>query len=136
MSVVVHLNSAGRVPKTFFAVPGDTPFAIAVKGNAFSRQRLASEPLGGVVLTFSGIKAGSELWIMDQNRNVLGGMNSTGLNPSVTLNYYAAGSANNNVRILIIALGYEVLDLSYTLQGVNSTIPVFQRIDRTYNNPA
>ncbi len=136
MSVVMRLNSTGRVPKAFFSVPGDTPFAIAVKGHAFSRQRLASESLGSIVLTFSGIKAGSELWVMDQNRNVLGGTNSAALGQTVPINYYAPGSAGNNVRILIIALGYEVLDLSYTLPAANSTIPVFQRIDRTYNNPA
>ncbi|MEJ7805650.1 MAG: hypothetical protein WKG03_06980 [Telluria sp.] len=42
----------------------------------------------------------------------------------------------NNVRILIINLAYEVVDLTIELGTTNTTVPVFQRIDRNYRNPA
>lgn len=136
MGIVVCLQSTGRMSKTFFSVPTDIPYAIAIKGNSFARQRLPTESIGAINLSFPGIKAGSELWLMDQSRNVLAGTDSAGLNHSLSVNYFAPGSAKNNIRILIIALGYEVLDLSYTLPSVSTPIPIFQRIDRTYNNPA
>lgn len=102
----------------------------------YSNQSLPTDPVGNVVISFNGVKDGSEIKIFDIDKTLLNGTDSTSGIPSYILPRYAPGSAYNTVRILIINLGYEVIDLTYVLPTVNSTIPVFQRIDRNYRNPS
>lgn len=106
-----------------------TPFGI------YSRQSLATDPVGTLDITFSGIKDGSEIKVFDADKLLITGTESSAGIPLVTLSKYAPGSPYNTVRILIINLGYEVIDLTYELPAADATIPVFQRIDRNYRNP-
>lgn len=110
---------------------------MAVRGGSFvSRQALPTDPAGVITLTFSGVKAGSELYIFLPDGEVHAGVEPTVANQQLVVQRYVSGSPNNTVRVLIASLGYENLDFTIELPESNSTIPVFQRIDRTYRNPA
>jgi hypothetical protein len=100
----------------------------------YSRQSLPTDSIGNVTITFSGVKLGSEIKIFSASGVLIDGTESSSSLPSFILPKYAAGSANNTVRVLIVALAYEVLDITTVLSS-STTIPVFQRIDRTYKNP-
>lgn len=102
----------------------------------YSRQTLPTDPAGTVTLRFSGIKSGSELHIFYPDGSKGASIESSVENQQVTVQRYAAGSPFNNVRVLIASLGYENLDFNIELPEENSSIPVFQRIDRAYRNPA
>lgn len=97
---------------------------------------LPSDPVGQVTITFSGVKAGSEIKLISSGMTIIAGTDSASFNTSFVVDKYTVGSANNVIRILIIALGYEIIDISFTIPQSDASIPVFQRIDRTYNNPA
>lgn len=99
------------------------------------RVRLPTEPSGSVTITLSGVKAGSEAYIFDSTGNVLAGVESATDPQAFTLQRYATGNPLNSVRIFIASLGYENIDISYTLPETNSSIPIQQRIDRNYRNP-
>ena len=101
----------------------------------YSRQALPTDPVGTVDISFTGVKLGSEIKIFDDDSTLLDGTESSGATPSFTLQRYAPGSPYNTLRILIIALQYEVIDITYELTATDTTIPVFQRIDRNYRNP-
>lgn len=101
-----------------------------------ANQRLPTDAVGTVKLGISGVKPGSEVHIISADRTLLASNESVGGSVSFTLNRYAAGSANNSIRIVIVHTQYENLDISYELSATDSTIPVFQRIDRNYRNPA
>ncbi len=101
----------------------------------YSRQPLPTDPVGTVSVSFSGVKVGSEIKLFNADKALLDGTESSGVLPAFTMQRYAPGSQYNNVRILIMNLGYEVIDIPYELPSVNTTIPVFQRIDRNYRNP-
>lgn len=99
-------------------------------------QSLPSDPEGYVGLTFSGIKAGSELHIYYPDGSKGASIESAVDNQQVTVQRYVTGSPFNTVRVLIASLGFENLDFSIELPAFDSSIPVFQRIDRAYRNPA
>jgi len=99
-------------------------------------QRLPTDSVGTVGLTISGIKAGSEVHIISPDLSVLASNENAAGSTKFTLNRYAAGSPNNSVRIIIVHTQYENIEIPYELTAIDSTIPVFQRIDRNYRNPA
>lgn len=105
-------------------------------GALLSRQSLPTDPAGIVTLRFSGIKAGSELHIFYPDGSKGASIESSVDNQQVTVQRYAARSPFNNVRVLIASLGYENLDFSIELPEENSSVSIFQRIDRAYRNPA
>lgn len=108
----------------------------APKGiGTYSRQLLATDPIGDVTLTFPNVKAGSEIHIYAPDGTEIVGVESAIVGQQLTLQRYPSGSANNTVRIFICSLAYEDLDFNLTL-SVSSDIPTFQRPDRNYRNPA
>lgn len=102
---------------------------------ALARQSLATDAVGTVNVSFSGVKAGSEIKLFDQVGELLAGVESAAGTPAFVLSRFSDGSPNNDVRVLIISLSYEVLDFVITLTSANTNIPVFQRKDRNYRNP-
>lgn len=104
-------------------------------GLMYGVQRLPDEPIGSIFLTLTGIKSGSEASVFNQNGDLLATNELTSGDVVFQLPVYASGSANNNVRIFISSLQYENIDIQFSLRRENSTIPFFQRIDRTYKNP-
>jgi len=105
-------------------------------GRAVMLQRLPTDAVATTMLTITGVKAGSEVHIADPSRNLLfSDEAATGAPIRALLQRYAAGSPNNLVRILIVNLQYETMDITYELESATASLPVFQRIDRNYRNP-
>lgn len=112
------------------------PTVFADGPSVFDHQNLPTEPVGLISLRFSGIKAGSELHIYYQDGSKGASIESAVDNQQVTVQRYVTGSPFNTVRVLIASLGFENLDFNIELPASDSSIPVFQRIDRAYRNPA
>jgi len=104
--------------------------------NPIVRERAPTDAIGTIRLSLTGVKDGSEVAVFGPGGQVLGNIEHASGIPSFVLPRYAAGSPNNVVRIMVLALQYEVVDFDYTLAGTEATIPVFQRLDRSYRNPA
>lgn len=118
---------------TFNEAPGIRPlFSRSVMG----RMRLSTEAIGAINLSFTGVKSGSEIYIFDNTLTALAGVESASDPQTFSVPIYALGNALNSVRILIASLGYENIDLAFTLPQADATIPIQQRIDRNYKNPA
>ena len=90
-----------------------------------------TEVVSGVTLTFGGVKAGSEIHIFNLGGTLLASVESAVENQTISLQ-----TAGVQVRIFIASLGYENIDLKYTVPLSDAAVPVFQRIDRNYRNPA
>ena len=105
-------------------------------GTSFGLCRFTSDPVGIITLRFSGIKAGSELHLFLPDGSLHVTVESVIANQEVTVNRFASSNPNNNVRVLIVSLGYENLDFQFELPTSNAIVPIFQRIDRAYRNPA
>lgn len=97
--------------------------------------RFPTDPVGVITLRFSGIKTGSELHLFLPDGTPHAAVESAVANQEITVNRFASGNPNNNVRVLIVSLGYENLDFQYELPTSDAIVPVFQRIDRNYRNP-
>lgn len=121
---------AGAIP-----LPGSRGPMNPNHGAALGLGRLPTDPAGVVTLRFSGIKNGSELHIFYLDGSKGASVESAIDNQQVTVQRYVVGSPFNSVRVLIASLGYENLDFNIELPEENSSIPVFQRIDRAYRNP-
>lgn len=104
-------------------------------GTSFGVSRFTSDPAGIITLRFSGIKAGTELHLFLPDGTPHAAVESAVANQEITVNRFATGNPNNNVRVLIVSLGYENLDFQYELPTSDAIVPVFQRIDRNYRNP-
>lgn len=104
-------------------------------GTSFGLCRFASDPAGIITLRFSGIKAGTELHLFLPDGTPHAAVESAVANQEITVNRFSTGNPNNNVRVLIVSLGYENLDFQYELPTSDAIVPVFQRIDRNYRNP-
>lgn len=119
----------------FFAVPANVTGIAENECVQIGVQRLPSEPVGNVTLTFPNIKPGSELHIFSTvSGDEIAGIESVVASQAVTLPLYGSGNAYNVVRVFIASLAYENLDFAYTL-ATSASIPTFQRIDRNYSNP-
>lgn len=105
-------------------------------GASFGVFRHPTDPIGIIALRFSGIKAGSELHLFLPDGTPHASIESATANQEIVVNRFASGNPNNNVRVLIVSLGYENLDFQFELPTRDSVVPVFQRIDRAYRNPA
>lgn len=104
-------------------------------GAAFGVFRFPTDPVGIITLRFSGIMAGSELHLFLPDGTPHAAVESAVANQEITVNRFASGNPNNNVRVLIVSLGYENLDFQYELPTSDALVPIFQRIDRNYRNP-
>ena len=100
------------------------------------RFRAPNDPVGIVTLRFSGIKAGSELHLFLPDGSLHASVESVTANQEIVVNRFASGNPNNNVRVLIVSLGYENIDFQFELPTSDAIVPIFQRIDRAYRNPA
>lgn len=118
----IYNNSGGHVVLNVSG-GGDTP---TVRNGAGA----TTDVVSGVTLTFSGIKAGSEIHIFDENSVLLASVESAISNQTISLQV-----TGMQVRIFIASLGYENIDIPYAVPGSDAVIPVSQRIDRNYRNP-
>lgn len=85
----------------------DTPGLRASPASAVGRMRLPTEPLGTMTLTLINVVVGSRYRIERQGDGSLATPTASGEGVAasgtvaVTLDYYAAGNANNDVRIKV-----------------------------------
>ena len=99
------------------------------------RERLATDSIGTAQIVLTGVRLGSEAHIIAKDSTVLASADATGNALLFSIPRYSAGSPNNTVRVIVASLGYEMLDFDYTVTSESASIPVFQRVDRTYKNP-
>lgn len=127
----------GRLPRMASIVP-----APATRGPMFSfeagyynRGRLDTDSIGTTTVTFSGVPADSEIRVYDPDRNELAGIETCAANQVLSWAVYAAGSANNTVRIVIIDMTHRIKEFTYTSLVGNQSIPVQAEPDKWYANP-
>ena len=118
----IYNNSGGHVVLNISG-GGDTPTVRNGTG-------ATTDVVSGITLTFAGVKVGSEIHIFDSNATLLASVESAVENQTITLQVTGV-----QVRVFIASLGYENLDIPYLVPASDSTVPVFQRIDRNYRNP-
>ena len=82
-------------------------------------------------LTLTGLKPGSEVRIFNKATGAeIAGAESSGTSFSAKYDY----TADIDVYIVILALGYQWMQIDYTLTAEDASIPVQQVIDRVYEN--
>ena len=109
------------------------PSAMGISVGVF---RLSSDPTGLTTVTFTGVNAGSEIRVSLSDLTEMAGVETCTADPSLTWDVYAAGNANNTVRIVIIHPDYKIMEFTYLSQTGNQSIPVQQEPDKWYSNPA
>lgn len=120
------------------AIDGVPEFNVATLGETLSIERLASEPLGSVVLTLTNVVVGSRYRV----ELAAGGLATPSANAegvaaattvAITLNYFTNGSSLNNIRIKVRnASGsptYKPFETLATLSVVPQSIYVGQILD-------
>lgn len=126
------------LPFTMLAM-GNPPVANGVfqvnSGVAIQRQRLPTDPVGETRITLTGLRPGSDVSVFSRDSSILDARENVTGSVTFTLNRYLSGAPNNTIRFLVLNLSYEVIDFLFEMQAVDSTIPVIQRIDRSYRNP-
>lgn len=120
---------------------GRSPDGEPIKTAAFvglgghSIEKLATDAIGSVALTFDGVNAGSEIRVLLADGTEQAGVESCDADHVLTgIPLYPAGSPNNDVTIHIVALGYKIKELTYTVTGT-AVIPIQQDRDPWYSNP-
>ena len=101
----------------------------------------ATDPIGTTTVTFSGVKAGSEIrvYLPDGPDGSAGtevaGLDSCVANQQLTWGVYSAGSPNNTVWIHLVKRGLRWQKFSYQSKIGAQILPIFQSIDLGYVNP-
>lgn len=111
------------------------PRPVSGIGPIIGRMRLPSDPIGTTTVTFSGVQAGTEIRVYLPNGTEVAGVESCDADHVLSWPVYAAGSANNTVRIVIVHSDYKIKEFTYTAQIGNQSIPVQQEPDKWYSNP-
>lgn len=83
------------------------------------------------VLTLSGLQTGSEVRILDTDKNELDGIESSGTSFEYNYNY----TPGVNIYIVVAHINYRYIWMQYALTDSNQTIPISQEYDRNYSNP-
>ena len=135
MSTIISvIGNALRVPILCKVIPDNT--GLRYVGNVLiGRQRLPTEAIGITTITFSGVAAGCEIRVFLLNGTEIAGIESCAANQALSWDVYATGSSNNNVRILIVNIAYEIIDLLYTSSIGNASIPIEMREDPWFKDP-
>lgn len=100
-----------------------------------SRQSLPTDPIGSTTVTFSGVRAGTEIRVYLPDGTELTGTESCDVNHVLTWQVYAAGSANNTVTIRIVNTAYKIKEFDYTSTVGAVSLPVQQELDKWYSDP-
>jgi len=97
--------------------------------------RLPSDPLGYVDLTFDGVNANSEIRIYrNSDSTETAGVELCDANHVFAgVPYYGTGQV---CTVRIVHPDYKIKEFTYTIPGVDQTIPIQQEPDRWYSNPA
>lgn len=139
MTSVLHIGVAAFA---FSRVVDMPDFNSSFAGATTSIERLSTEPLGTTTLTLTNVVVGSRYRIERQGDGSLATptANAEGVAASgtvaITLDYYSAGNANNDLRLKLIDLGYEIEEITFTVSSDGYVIQSQRRPDPWYSNPA
>ena len=100
-----------------------------------SKQSLPDDPIGTTTVTFSGVKAGTEIRVYLPNGTEVAGVESCDANHVLSWPVYASGSPNNVFRISLLSLNYKNEDFDYTASVGHQSIPIQPKPDKWYSNP-
>jgi hypothetical protein len=117
-----------------FAVLGNGK-ARSIRGYVIGYQRLPTDPIGVAAVTFSGVKEGTEIRVYANGEEVAG-VESCVASQTLSWPAYASGNSNNNVIIRIVNNQYKLMEFDYVSSPGAQSIPVQQRLDPWYKNPA
>jgi hypothetical protein len=100
-----------------------------------ANMRLPTDPLKYVNLTFDGVNANSEIRIYrNSDGSETAGVELCDANHVFSgVPYYGTGQV---CTIRIVHPDYKIKEFSYTIPGVDQTIPIQQELDKWYSNPA
>jgi hypothetical protein len=106
----------------------------AIEGMSVGVFRLPTDPLKYVTLTFDGVNANSEIRIYRNSDNSeTAGVELCDANHVFAgVPYYGTGQV---CTVRIVHPEYKIKEFTYTIPGVDQTIPVQQELDRWYSNP-
>lgn len=104
-------------------------------GCHIGQQPLATDSIGNAVVTFSGVKSGSEIRVYLPDQTEAAGVETCAADQVLTWGAYAPGSANNVVRVVIVHPSYRIKEFTYTAYVGAQTLPVQQELDKWYSNP-
>lgn len=104
-------------------------------GASFGISRWSSDATGTTSVTFSGVKAGSEIRVYLSDRTEVAGIEGCVDNQVLSWGTYASGNPNNNVRVVIISLNNKILDFNYVSVQGSQSIPIFQEEDPWFKDP-
>jgi hypothetical protein len=96
--------------------------------------RLPTDPLRYVTLTFDGVNANSEIRIYrNSDGTETAGVELCDANHVFAgVPYFGTGQV---CTVRIVHPEYKIKEFTYTIPGVDQTIPVQQELDRWYSNP-
>ena len=120
---------------TFSGMSRGRIIPLGISGASFGISRWSSDATGTTSVTFSGVKAGSEIRVYLSDRTEVAGIESCVDNQVLSWGTYASGNPNNNVRVVIISLDNKILDFNYVSVQGSQSIPIFQEEDPWFKDP-
>lgn len=94
--------------------------------SAFEVMALPTDPIGSATVTFSGVRAGTEIRVYLPDGTEAAGVEECVDNQSLTWPVYAAGSPNNTVVITLLLRGFRWQRFTFQSVVGNQTVPIFQ----------
>ena len=120
------LNDSGGAVTINVAGGGSTP---TYKNVGASTTTIVS----GATLTLTGLQTGSDIVILEAGTST----EKVNINENSGSTYAYSYTSNDTIDICVYKIGYEPFAIrSYVLSGTDGSIPIAQRADRAYNNPA
>jgi hypothetical protein len=118
------------------AVEVESPFSNAsFNGASVGYQKLETDPIGLLVITFDGIPAGIEIRVYDPELNQLAGIESCAEDQVLSWPVYTTGSSKNNVMIKLLSTEYKLKEFPFTSVVGALSIPVQMEPEPWYLNP-
>ena len=120
---------------TFSGLSRGKTIPLGTSGASFGVARWPTDPVGQATVTFSGVKAGTEIRVYLPNGTEVAGVESCDANHVLSWPVYASGSPNNVFRISLLSLNYKNEDFDYTASVGHQSIPIQPKPDKWYSNP-
>ena len=120
---------------TFIGISRGRTIPLGTSGASFGISRWSSDATGTTSVTFSGVKAGSEIRVYLSDMTEVAGIESCVDNQVLSWGTYASGNPNNNVRVVIISLDNKILDFNYVSVQGSQSIPIFKEEDPWFKDP-
>lgn len=133
------MSSVGfpSLTRTAFIVPLNSAIdRVSLPCIGYFGQSLPDDPVGTTTVTFSGVNAGSEIRVYLPDRTEVAGIETCAANQVLSWSVYAPGSPNNTVTVRIVSMAYKIIEFDFDITVGAVTLPLEQRPDPWYSNPA